>query len=116
MATPQPTRIFYGWWIVVTAFLNLFFVVGIIFYGFPVFYPSLAQSLGFTRGQLIEGFLIGFAFVGVLFSFLAGVLIDRVGSRLVILVGIGFVGVSLILLGSIQHLWPAAGKHRMGST
>lgn len=90
---------------VVTAFLNLFFVVGIIFYGFPVFYPSLVQSLGFTRAQLIQGFLIGFAFVGVLFSFLAGVLIDRVGSRRVILVGIGFVGVSLILLGSIQHLW-----------
>lgn len=105
MATPQPTRIFYGWWIVVAAFLNLFFVVGIIFYGFPVFYPSLAQSLGFTRGQLIEGFLIGFAFVGVLFSFLAGVLIDRVGSRQVILVGIGFVGASIILLGSVQHLW-----------
>jgi MFS family permease len=90
---------------VVTAFLNLFFVVGIIFYGFPVFYPSLVQSLGFTRAQLIQGFLIGFAFVGVLFSFLAGVLIDRMGSRRVILVGIGFVGVSLMLLGSIQHLW-----------
>ena len=28
---------FYGWWIVTAAFLNLFFVVGIIFYGFPVF-------------------------------------------------------------------------------
>ena len=101
----HPTRVFYGWWIVVTAFLNLFFVVGIVFYGFPVFYPSLVKSLGFTRGQLIEGFLIGFALVGVLFSFLAGVLIDRLGSRPVILVGIGFVGVSLILLGSIQYLW-----------
>ncbi len=105
MAKAHPTRVFYGWWIVVAGFLNLFFVVGIVFYGFPVFYPSLATSLGFTRGQLIEGFLIGFALVGVLFSFLAGVLIDRVGSRLVIMVGIGFVGVSLILLGSIQHLW-----------
>jgi hypothetical protein len=31
---------------VVAAFLNLFFVVGIIFYGFPVFYPlSLAKTL-----------------------------------------------------------------------
>src|SRR5689334_5003521 len=28
-------RIYYGWWIVVAAFLNLFFVVGILFYGFP---------------------------------------------------------------------------------
>ena len=30
--------IFYGWWIVMAAFLNLFFSVGIIYYGFPVFY------------------------------------------------------------------------------
>jgi hypothetical protein len=27
----------HGWWIVLATFLNLFFVVGIIFYGFPVF-------------------------------------------------------------------------------
>jgi hypothetical protein len=32
------SRVYYGWWIVLAAFLNLFFVVGIIFYGFPVFY------------------------------------------------------------------------------
>lgn len=35
----QQQRVFYGWWIVAAAFLNLFFAVGIIFYGFPVFYP-----------------------------------------------------------------------------
>ena len=48
-------QIFYGWWIVVAAFLNLFFVVGIIFYGFPVFYPSLVDSLGFTRAEVKKG-------------------------------------------------------------
>ena len=99
------TRGFYGWWIVVAAFLNLFLVVGIIFYGFPVFYPSLVESLHFTRAQLIQGFLIGFALVGVLFSFVVGVLIDRVGSRRVILVGVVIVGGSMILMGTITRLW-----------
>ena len=60
MPTTESTRIFYGWWIVVAAFLNLFFAVGIIFYGFPVFYPALADSLGFTRAQLTQGFLLDF--------------------------------------------------------
>ena len=65
-------QIFYGWWIVVAAFLNLFFVVGIIFYGFPVFYPSLVDSLGFTRAELTQGFLLGFVISALLFGVLAG--------------------------------------------
>ena len=98
MTDRQPTRIFYGWWIVAAAFLNLFFGVGIIFYGFPVFYPALVEALGFTRAQVTQGFLLGFLLVGLPFGLLAGAVIDRLGARRVILVGIGFVGVSLILM------------------
>ena len=32
MRKPIEIRIFYGWWVVAVAFLNLFFVVGIIFW------------------------------------------------------------------------------------
>jgi len=98
-------RVFYGWWIVLAAFLNLFFSVGILYYGFPVFYPSLVDSLGFTRSQLTQGFLIGFVVAALLFGILAGVLIDRWGARRVIRIGIWFVGVSLILMGSMTRLW-----------
>jgi len=100
-----PTRAFYGWRIVVAASLNLFFAVGIIFYGFPVFYPLLVQSLGFTRAQATQGFLIGFLLVGLPFGFLAGVLIDRVGARWVILAGAGLVGGSLLFMGFMSRLW-----------
>jgi len=98
-------QIFYGWWIVVAAFLNLFFVVGIIFYGFPVFYPSLVDSLGFTRAELTQGFLLGFVISALLFGVLAGILIDRLGSRQVIRIGIWCVAIPLILMGSITNLW-----------
>jgi len=105
MTDLRPARLFYGWWIVAAAFLNLFFGVGIIFYGFPVFYPALVESLGFTRAQVTQGFLLGFLLVGLPFGFLAGALIDRVGPRVVILSGIGFVGVSLLLMGTMTKLW-----------
>jgi MFS transporter, OFA family, oxalate/formate antiporter len=101
----NPGRVFYGWWIVVAAFLNLFFSVGIIYYGFPVFYPSLVQSLGFTRAQLIQGFFIGFAVAALLLGLVAGVIIDRWGARPVILVGIWLVGLPLILMGFMTRLW-----------
>ncbi|MGA2858805.1 MAG: MFS transporter [Candidatus Sulfotelmatobacter sp.] len=98
-------RVFYGWWIVLAAFLNLLFSVGIVYYGFPVFYPSMVDSLGFTRSQLTQGFLLGFVFAGLLFGVFAGALIDRMGSRQVIRIGIWCVGVPLILMGSMTRLW-----------
>jgi MFS family permease len=92
MTNPKPADIFYGWWIVAAAFLNLFFAVGIIFYGFPVLYPSLVDSLGFTRAQLTQGFFLGFVFAGIPFGLPAGAVIDRIGARWVILLGVGLVG------------------------
>jgi MFS family permease len=98
-------RIFYGWWVVLAAFLNLFFAVGILFYGFPVFYPSMIESLGFTRAQLTTGFLLGFVVGALPCALLAGVLIDRLGARKVIWAGVWLVGLSLILMGSMTRLW-----------
>jgi MFS family permease len=97
--------IFYGWWIVLAAFLNLFFSVGIIYYGFPVFYPAFVSSLGFTHAQVTQGFLIGFIVVGIPFGVLAGILIDRIGARWVILSGVGFIGIPLLLMGFMVHFW-----------
>lgn len=97
-------RIFYGWWIVVAAFLNLFFAVGIIFYGLPVFYPELVKSLGFSRSQVTAGILLGFIIIAPFVGYL-GSLIDRRGARSVIRFGLIFVGVPLILMGWMTHLW-----------
>ena len=105
MTNHRSTRVFYGWWIVVAAFLNLFFAVGIVFYGFPVFYPAFVESLGFLRAQVTQGFLLGFLVAGLPFGLLAGAVIDRIGARGVILSGAGLVGISLLLMGSMTRLW-----------
>jgi MFS family permease len=95
---------FYGWRIVVAAFLNLFLTTGIVYYGFPVFYVSLINSLGFTRQQATSGIFFGFVVTAPLFGLLAGALIDRVGARAVILCGIGFAGASLALMGAMTSV------------
>lgn len=104
-ATQSNAKTYYGWWIVFAAFLNLFLVVGVIFYGFPAFYPYFIQDLHFTRAQLTQGFLLGFLFAGLPFGIIAGALIDRVGARAVILGGIALVAGSLILMSRVQHFW-----------
>lgn len=105
MRAVEPGKIFYGWWIVVAAFLNFFFVVGIIFYGFPVFYTSFVETLGFTRAQVTQGFFLGFLIVGLPFGLVAGAVIDKVGAKWVILTGAALVGASLLLMARMTKLW-----------
>jgi len=81
---------FYGWWIVVAAFLNFFFVIELFFYGFPVFYTSFVEALGFTRAQVTQGFfLVLNRWIAV--RLVAGAVIDRVGAKWVILTGTALV-------------------------
>jgi MFS transporter, OFA family, oxalate/formate antiporter len=103
-ATPAGPPLFYGWWIVACGFLNLFFAVGIVFYGFPVFYPSLVDSLGLARGQVTEGIFLGFLIVAPFVVFL-GALIDRLGARAVIRIGIFLVSGALFFMGWMSTLW-----------
>jgi len=102
--TARQGRNFYGRWIVLAAFLNLFLTTGVVYYGFPVFYPSLIHSLGFTRQQATSGIFFGFVVVAPLFGLLAGALIDRVGPRSIILWGVFLSGLSLILMGTISSV------------
>ena len=87
MTQSASTRVFYGWWVVLAAFLNLFFAVGLVFYGLPVFYTSLVDSLHFTRSQVAQGMFLGFVVVAPAFGFM-GALIDRIGAWRVLRIGI----------------------------
>lgn len=98
------TRVFYGWWVVLAAFLNLFFAVGLVFYGLPVFYASLVDSLHFTRSQVAQGLFLGFVIIAPVVGFM-GALIDRIGARRVLRLGIILVALPLILMGWMTHLW-----------
>jgi MFS transporter, OFA family, oxalate/formate antiporter len=103
MNQTEPTRVFYGWWVVVATFLNLFFAVGIVFYGLPVYYPSLVDSLHFTRSQVTEGILFGYVLLSPVFA-LMGAVIDRFGARRVLLLGIFLVALPLVLMGRMTRL------------
>lgn len=95
---------YYGWWVVLAAFLNLFFAVGLVFYGLPVFYTSMVDSLHFSRSQVAQGMFLGFVVVAPAFGFM-GALIDRIGARRVLRIGILLVALALILMARMTHLW-----------
>ncbi len=89
---------------VVTGFLALFSIVGFALYGLPFFYDFFVKDLGWTRQQVTSGNAYSKLIVGPLFGFLAGLLIDKVGPRRVMIAGILIAGGALIGLGAVTTL------------
>jgi len=86
-------------YIVVTAFLSLFAIVGIAYYGLPFFFDFFIKDFGWSRATVTSGNALGKLLIGPLFGFIAGWLIDRYGPRRLMLSGSIFMGVALIGLG-----------------
>ncbi len=79
---------FYGWRIAAACFTILFVIVGIIYYSFPVFYPPLIQEFGWSRAQVTAGFFYSILIVGPVFGISAGFLIDRYGTKRILIAGL----------------------------
>src|SRR5436309_7091602 len=74
--------------VAVTAFLALFSIVGVALYGLPFFYDFMVRDLGWTRREVTSGNGYSKLLVGPVFGFIAGWIVDRMGPRRLMLVGI----------------------------
>ncbi len=83
-------------YIVATAFLSLFALVGIAYYGLPFFYDFMTREYGWSRTVVTSGNAVGKLLVGPLFGFIAGWMIDRYGPRRLMISGSLMMGVSLV--------------------
>lgn len=97
-------RIYYGWWIVGVMAAVMFVTTGTFFYGFSTLVDPLSEEFGWSRA------LIGGAFslrseMGGLEAPVVGYLIDRLGSRILLICGIILVGVGFVLLSRINAIW-----------
>lgn len=96
-------RIFYGWWIVLACFFIGLYVGGVVFYGFTAFFEPIREEFGWSYTQIsfaasLRGLEMGFI------APLVGFLVDRFGSRKLILYGTITVGLGLISLSLTQSL------------
>ncbi|HEY2933401.1 MAG TPA: MFS transporter [Acidobacteriota bacterium] len=100
------SRVFYGWFIVTASFTNLFVIVGIVYYSFPVFYVPLIDEFGWTRTQVMSGYFFSILLIGPIFGISAGFLLDRYGARRIILAGLMFAGAAFLGF-AFMHSLPA---------
>ncbi len=96
-------RIFYGWWIVFACFLIGFYVSSTVFYGFTAFFEPLIQEFGWSYAQVSFAASLRGLEMGIL-ALPIGFLVDRFGSRRLMLSGVIAVGFGLLLLSATRSL------------
>lgn len=96
--------IYYGWLIVATMAVVMFITVGTFFYGFATLVDPLSDEFGWSRAAISGAFSLRTEMGGAEAPII-GYLVDRLGSRLMLLVGIALVGTGFILMSQIQAIW-----------
>ena len=104
MIPEKSSTIYYGWYIVLLAFVANFMSVGTSFYIFNAFMEPLSEAHGWSRTALNMALVLGMlaGFVG---QFLAGTLVMRTGPRILMLIAPILSGGACILLGRTGVLW-----------
>lgn len=69
--------------------------------------PAWEQSLGWTRDAIASRGALGLVVMAALFP-LVGAIVDRIGARLVLVVGCGFLAAGMALIGTMQSPWQFA--------
>jgi MFS family permease len=92
------SKIFYGWWVVLASGIGLFLCYGpILTFTFSVFFNSLVHEFNWTRGEISLAYSLSMLAFGVAQPFV-GRLVDKLGSRKVILPSVLIFGTSFASL------------------
>ena len=96
-------KIFYGWWVLVGAFLVYTANNGILMYTLPLFYPQWLAEFGWNEEQVTRPASL-FFLVAALLTPVMGVLFDRYSTRRIMLFGVVAILAALICLPGISSL------------
>ena len=92
-------------YVLITAFMALFALVGFAYYGLPFFFDFMVNDFGYSRAEVTSGNAVGKLVVAPLFGFLAGSLIDRYGPRRWMMLGAVLMGIAFVGLSHSGSLW-----------
>jgi MFS family permease len=92
--------------LVATAFASLFAIVGLVLYGLPMYYDFFMTELSLSYKEVTYGNAFSKVAVAILFGFIAGRLVDRIGPRRPMIFGILCVGVALVGLSGVTSFGP----------
>ncbi len=101
---PSPTSIFYGWWIVVAAFMVAFIYSGFFFYDFTLFVTPIRDEIP-DVGAAIEPAFIVATVGGAIVSPILGGIFDRIGPKPVVGGGMILGAAGFAIMGVMTDPW-----------
>ena len=103
----RPGRVFYGWRVVAAAGLQGMFGNGAISTGFPRFFEPIRADFGisYAATSLVFSLARGDLVVSLVAHLVVGWLVDKFGSRPMILFAGLTAGIGLMLLAFVQEYW-----------
>ena len=96
--------IFYGWWIVGVAAFLLTLMSLTVFQGLGTILVALERQFGWSRTALSGAFSLA-RVEGAILGPVEGFLVDRIGTRKMVLIGYILMGLGFIWLGHVETLW-----------
>jgi len=96
-------KVYYGWWIVIACFFMNLYVGAIVFFSFTAFFEPIHKEFGWSYTQISLASSLRGLEMGILAP-LVGMLVDRLGSRKLLLAGSIVIGVGLLMLSFTKSL------------
>src|SRR2546426_4795197 len=94
---------FHGWAVLAAAFVIISLAIGTLF-TLGVFLKPIEDGMGWSRSSIGAVGLLNWIVMG-LGGIVAGYLSDRLGTRVVVLVGGGLLGLGLVLASQAREIW-----------
>ena len=99
----ERTGVFFGWWVVFATAAIVFLTGGTFFYGFGALFNPIVHEFGWSRASVSFAFSLR-SEVGGIAAPIVGFMVDRVGSRRLMMIGVALVALGFILLSRIESL------------
>ena len=96
-------QVYYGWWIVISCFFLNLYIGGIVFFSFTAFFEPIQREFGWSYTQISLASSLRGLEMGI-FAPVVGVLVDRLGSRKLLLSGSIIIGIGFVILSLTQSL------------
>ena len=99
----NPRKVFYGWWLVGVSGSVMVISSTPVFHAMGLWFVALEHTFGWTRTQLS----LAFAFTrieGGILGPIEGILVDKFGTRRLVLIGMTITGIGWILFSQIQSV------------
>ncbi len=100
---------FFGWWVIFASATIVFLTGGTFFYGFSALFNPIVREFGWSRAAVSFAFSLRTE-VGGIAAPVVGFLVDRVGPRRLMVIGVAIVALGFFLLSRTQSLWTFYGS------